>query len=76
MPSYVPSAPADTPAEYYFVIISEDSANEIIGEQIAGIREKLPAVMEEATLSEVDRRLLSQRMFLNPAVFESVDCSG
>jgi Na+-transporting NADH:ubiquinone oxidoreductase subunit NqrE len=40
---------------------------------LAGIREKLPAVMEEATLSEVDRRLLSQRMFLNPAVFESVD---
>lgn len=28
VPSYVPSAPADTPAEYYFVIISEDSASE------------------------------------------------
>lgn len=54
-------------------LLSEDGANQIIGEQIAGIREKLPAVMEEATLSEVDRRLLSQRMFLNPAVFESVD---
>ena len=54
-------------------LLSEDGANEIIGEQIAGIREKLPAVMEEAELSEVDRRLVSQRMFLNPAVFESVD---
>tara|TARA_Y100001001_G_scaffold154949_1_gene170239 strand:+ start:595 stop:1845 length:1251 start_codon:yes stop_codon:yes gene_type:complete len=54
-------------------LLSEDSANEIIGEQIAGIREKLPAVMAEAELSEVDRRLVSQRMFLNPAVFESVD---
>lgn len=57
-------------------LLSEGSANEIIGEQIAGIREKLPAVMEEAELSEVDRRLVSQRMFLNPAVFESVDRSG
>lgn len=54
-------------------LLSEDGANEIIGEQIAGIRENLPAVMEEAELSEVDRRLVSQRMFLNPAVFESVD---
>jgi len=54
-------------------LLSNDGANEIIGEQIAGIREKLPAVMEEAELSEVDRRLVSQRMFLNPAVFESVD---
>ena len=59
-------------AAHHF-LLSEDSANEIIGEQIAGIREKLPAVMEEAALSEVDRRLLSQRMFLNPSVFESVD---
>lgn len=54
-------------------LLSEDGANEIIGEQIAGIRENLPAVMEEAELSEVDRRLVSQRMFLNSAVFESVD---
>lgn len=54
-------------------LLSEDGANEIIGEQIAGIRENLPAVMEEAELSEVDRRLVSQRVFLNPAVFESVD---
>jgi serine/threonine-protein kinase HipA len=54
-------------------LLSEDGANEIIGEQIAGIRETLPTVMEEAELSEVDRRLVSQRVFLNPSVFERVD---
>ncbi|MFP1680978.1 type II toxin-antitoxin system HipA family toxin [Alloalcanivorax sp. C16-1] len=51
-------------------LLSLDQAGAIIDEQVALIRDNLPAVMEEAELGEVDRRFLTERVFLNPAVFE------
>ena len=53
-------------------LLSEDEAISLIKVQIAIIREKLDTVCDEATLSEVDRNLLTKRQFLNPFIFEGL----
>ena len=51
-------------------LLSEKAAIDIIQRQIEGIREHWDAVCEEASLSEVDRRVLRSGPFLNPYAFE------
>lgn len=46
------------------------AAEKMIARQIRALRAAWDEVMEEAALSEVERRLLRQRIFLNPYIFE------
>ena len=46
------------------------AAEKLIARQIRALRAAWDAVMEEAALSQVERRLLQQRIFLNPYIFE------
>lgn len=50
--------------------LDEKAAEEIIRQQVSLIREEWNDLCEEAALSEVERNLFSQRIFLNPYVFE------
>ena len=47
-------------------LLSQDEAKEIFDHQIQTITDNWEAVCDEATLNEVDRRLLWSRQFLNP----------
>ena len=51
-------------------LLSEEDANEIFGQVEAVIRENWDAVCEEATLTEIDKKLFWERQFLNPFSFE------
>ncbi len=46
------------------------TAEKMIAQQIRSLRAAWDEVMEEAAMSEVERRLLQQRIFLNPFIFE------
>ena len=46
------------------------TAEKMIAHQIRAVRAAWDEVMEEAALSEVERRLLQHRIFLNPFIFE------
>ncbi len=46
--------------------ISEKKAKEIFNRQISIIRDNWNSICEEAELSEVDKKLLWHRQFLNP----------
>jgi serine/threonine-protein kinase HipA len=50
--------------------LDEKAAQQIIAGQIASIRAGWDDVCEEASLSEVERNLFGQRIFLNPFIFE------
>ena len=50
--------------------LKRNSAEDIIAAQISVIRAEWTGVCEEAGLSEVEQNLFSQRMFLNPFIFE------
>lgn len=41
--------------------------------QVEGVREHLPDIMDEAQTTEVDRRFLASRVFLNPSIFDGTD---
>ncbi len=51
-------------------LIDAKTASAIIADQIAVIRARLPDLCDEAGLGEIDRRLLVERQFLNPSIFE------
>jgi serine/threonine-protein kinase HipA len=51
-------------------MLGRAEAQAIIEQQLDGVREGLAVVMDEAEASEVDRRFLMERAFLNPAIFE------
>lgn len=51
-------------------LLSEKQAREIFGILIAGIQQNWQAVCEEAELSEMDKKLLWGRQFLNPYSLE------
>jgi serine/threonine-protein kinase HipA len=51
-------------------MLSAKQAITLIKQQIAVILAQWPAVCDEANLSEIDRRLLWRRQFLNPFAFE------
>ncbi|WNY89914.1 HipA domain-containing protein [Leclercia adecarboxylata] len=51
-------------------LLSEQEAIELITYCIRAVRENWEAICEEASLSEVDRRFLWGRAFLNPFIFE------
>ncbi len=51
-------------------LLSEKKAKEIFGQVEAVIRENWDAVCEEATLTEIDKKLFWERQFLNPFSFE------
>lgn len=50
--------------------LSGDAAEEIIGRQIRMIRDEWDDICGEAALTEVERNLLEQSLFLNPFIFE------
>ena len=50
--------------------LGEKAAKDTIARQIGTIREALDDICEEAALTEVERNLLGQRIFLNDYVFE------
>ncbi len=50
--------------------LSEKAAKDIIARQIGAVRDAWDDICEEATLTEVDRNLFGQRIFLNESVFE------
>ncbi|ODA68969.1 putative DNA-binding transcriptional regulator [Methyloligella halotolerans] len=50
--------------------LSKKAAEDIIEQQITAIQAGWEEVCEEATLSGVERRLLGQRIFFNPFIFE------
>ena len=50
--------------------LSENSAKDIIARQIGTIRDAWDDICKEATLTEVERNLFGQRIFLNDYVFE------
>jgi serine/threonine-protein kinase HipA len=52
-------------------LLSEKQAREIFGIMIAGIQQNWHAVCEEAELSEIDKKLLWGRQFLNPFSLET-----
>lgn len=52
-------------------LLSESEAAEIIRSQLDIVRARWTSVCDEASLSEVDRKLLWGRMFLNPFIFEN-----
>ena len=51
-------------------LLAPDMAWGLIAGQIARLRTEWDTVCEEATLTEVDKSLFLQRMFLNPFIFE------
>lgn len=51
-------------------LLSEQEAVELITHCIRAVRENWEAICKEASLSEVDRRFLWGRAFLNPFIFE------
>lgn len=51
-------------------LLEKTEAATIIQQQVDAIHELLPAVMDEAEVNEIDRHFLTQRVFLNPYVFE------
>ena len=53
--------------------LKEHEASDLISEQIRVIRYKWNEVCEEATMSEIDRNFLSQRIFFNESIFEGAD---
>lgn len=53
-------------------LLDAGSATAIITHQIGTIRAAWDRVCDEAALGQVDRALLSQRIFLNPFIFEGV----
>ena len=50
--------------------LSKHAAKDIIARQIDTIRDEWDDICEEALLTEVERNLLGQRIFLNDFVFE------
>ncbi len=50
--------------------LSGDAAKDLIDRQIGTIRDGWDDICKEAELSEVDRNLFGQRMFLNDSIFE------
>ena len=50
--------------------LSESASKDIIARQISTIRDGWDDICEEAALTEVERNLLDQRMFLNDYIFE------
>lgn len=50
--------------------LSGNAAEEIIGRLITTIRDEWDDICGEAALTEVERNLLEQRIFLNPFIFE------
>ncbi len=52
--------------------LDQSAAKQLINAQIQIIQDKWDEVCAEAELTEVDRRLLGQRMFLNESVFEGL----
>ena len=51
-------------------LLETAAAQALIAEQMEKICAAWPQTIEEAELSETDRRLLAERMFFNPFVFE------
>ncbi|RYY80257.1 MAG: type II toxin-antitoxin system HipA family toxin [Moraxellaceae bacterium] len=51
-------------------LLDESEAIEIITHQIRTVQARWIAICDEATLSEIDRRILWGRVFLNPFIFE------
>lgn len=54
-------------------LLSEESAVEIIGNQVEGIEQHWPTACEEASLTEIDRNLLWGNQILNPYAFEGLE---
>lgn len=54
-------------------LLSEESAVEIIGNQVEGIEQHWLTVCEEASLTEIDRNLLWGNQILNPYAFEGLE---
>ncbi len=50
--------------------LSENASKEVIARQISTIRDGWDDICEEAALTEVERNLFDQRMFLNDYIFE------
>ena len=50
--------------------LSQKAAKDIIDRQIGTIRDAWDGICEEAALTEVDRNLFGQRIFLNESIFE------
>jgi serine/threonine-protein kinase HipA len=53
-------------------LLEEQEAIQIMKDQVAVVGREWNAVCDEANLSEVDRRLLRERAFLNPFAFEGL----
>ncbi|VAW47254.1 HIPA PROTEIN [hydrothermal vent metagenome] len=53
--------------------LSTDEARSIIGNQVDLIKQNWNMVCDQAQLSQVDKKLLWQRQFLNPFAFEGLD---
>ncbi len=51
-------------------LLSQNAAKDIIARQVAAIRDGWDHVCKEAALTEVERNLFAQRMFLNDFIFE------
>lgn len=51
--------------------LDQEAAQRIIDGQISAIREAWDDICEEAALTEVERNMFGERMFLNPFIFES-----
>jgi len=56
-------------AARHFRLGREEARAEIV-RQVEGVREHLPEIMDEAQVSEVDRRFLAGRVFLNSSIFD------
>lgn len=54
-------------------LLSDESAVEIIDNQVEGIEQHWPTVCEEASLTEIDRNLLWGNQILNPYAFEGLE---
>lgn len=54
-------------------LLSEESAVEIIVNQVVCIEQNWPTVCEEASLTEIDRNLLWGNQMLNPYAFEDLE---
>ena len=51
-------------------LLNEKAAKDIIARQVATIRDEWDDICEEAALTDIERSLFDQRMFLNDYVFE------
>ncbi len=51
-------------------LLNQNAAKDIIARQVAAIRDGWDHVCKEAALTEVERNLFAQRMFLNDFIFE------